>query len=1118
MVLNPFYSISGQYPGSKPTRGGGPRYQRFGIEFRPLFDVFGTLDRDFDLMTQGLPGVPKSPLNFFYDTFIGDIKSSMKVSGGYTVIGANPTFSADSLTQEAREDWHEANQFLGTADMSWDLNPYNYYKDGKKHLWKQVKGVWNNLASYEDLDKNYRKMLMDGFVYGIAPTGIGAGFLTDTFSRGSFRRSAHGRATDDASSLQVGGTNKGFDPVYRVEKEKKRFLYTPEQIVADPALYAKFNASGLSMDEFIAKNKGTITHETKKDVYDTYANAVVNFYTNSDNDKGRRYWDAQLRSRTFDAVGLTYAQMTEDRTAFETIARAKFGLTRQEDIDTAFVTLSGFAKKAEVYATVDAIEKNMGDMAKNLGYVFNEGANPKHMGKIAGLTKDLETNVQQAKDQMNDLAAYYATNGAPELARQFKDQAQELDNYLNNLQTDLLDPLKRGEIKYDGRISAQLMSNRVNKHKNALAGYDVLNEGVKKGFGERVLKEDLQSNLDRNNSVGFYTKDVEGVRRIMIWNQRIENEYIREAYGDLIGHFFGAKFLNTYLYAGRLKGKISSYTPSYAIREILERMHYFGLKVDENYLKDKEYKDMFIAFRPMAWMIKEGPLRNIVANRVTVDIRDKKTGKLIVDKIQTVGGDHFKMAIELGKLKEAGIIDDNMLLAMLGTDLMDPKAKNDLINLLNKTGILGESEESVKKFMGELQQLQAWLKGAGNKLGIYNPDGTLNLSRLYYFDAFLAWVKKRKAAGFDFIDLTRKYAGLMEKLTSTLNRVQSFVGTKAGKFLKPITYIKYAIAEGIADLVSGGIEGASGGLATPVALAVRKVLIGAIVRIEDKVLNGLKAVRNALFKMDFSDFWQAGIESLEKTAQKLAYISLFGCGPLVLLAGLGFMGIISTINPENPAKSPPEDISFSGQGTVVTSGGGIPTGGGSLPDGTWGTGADCPAGTTIMHPLYPSGGGNNECFHGDGYRPVDLFAAEGAPVYAPYDGDVYPYDDSVGGYTVMIFPDNDCLPAMYFAHNRQEGRAEGHVTRGTQIALMSNTGSACKPDASGTCLGAVHAHNAASTSNWFASQDLDVCVVQTYLDLVPGSRCLTSNPDYGGTPCCHRDLPNRNGCSPAANQ
>ncbi len=239
-------------------------------------------------------------------------------------------------------------------------------------------------------------------------------------------------------------------------------------------------------------------------------------------------------------------------------------------------------------------------------------------------------------------------------------------------------------------------------------------------------------------------------------------------------------------------------------------------------------------------------------------------------------------------------------------------------------------------------------------------------------------------------------------------------------------------------------------------------------------------------------------------------------------------------------------------GTCTGTGGGTPggpgEGGSPPPPGTYGTGVGCS--TTGYH---PTGGSATNRFHWDGHRPVDLFAVDGAPAYAPYDGVSYPVDDLTGGYTIEFVPSDRCQPAMYYAHNRNSNRVSGNVTRGQQVGFVSNSGSACQPctsqncttgepgcsqpgrcrpgdtncnlcngsnggrcycnaSANGQCSGPPHIHLAASTNGSFTTPGPNICAVQLLSDW--GAN-VTQGPEIM---CCNPDLPNLSGCQPALNQ
>ncbi len=78
--------------------------------------------------------------------------------------------------------------------------------------------------------------------------------------------------------------------------------------------------------------------------------------------------------------------------------------------------------------------------------------------------------------------------------------------------------------------------------------------------------------------------------------------------------------------------------------------------------------------------------------------------------------------------------------------------------------------------------------------------------------------------------------------------------------------------------------------------------------------------------------------------------------------------------------------------------------------------------------------------HWDGALAVDLFAPEGTPALAVWDGEAIPTDYPLGGATVRLVADDGT--EAYYAHLREAGRVRGRVQAGQVIGLVSDTGNA----------------------------------------------------------------------------
>jgi len=229
-----------------------------------------------------------------------------------------------------------------------------------------------------------------------------------------------------------------------------------------------------------------------------------------------------------------------------------------------------------------------------------------------------------------------------------------------------------------------------------------------------------------------------------------------------------------------------------------------------------------------------------------------------------------------------------------------------------------------------------------------------------------------------------------------------------------------------------------------------------------------------------------------KPAIELSVVIGCGCLIIILVVVVVFIfTVVAAFKTSDPGSGPiPEADGYAGYGPS----------GPPPPGGLFGDGRGCAPATVPLT-------GSHENFHWDGYRALDVFADEGTPVVAPFAGTAHIYDDSIGGYTVIIHPDDPCYPALYFAHMQGDGRASGEIIEGETIGFVSNSGSACKPE-NGVCTGAPHIHFAASTSGAFFSSTLDVCAVEMYA--LWGD--ITSQ--YASNPCCNSGFSDRNGCTP----
>ncbi|RJR26843.1 hypothetical protein C4561_03655 [candidate division WWE3 bacterium] len=238
------------------------------------------------------------------------------------------------------------------------------------------------------------------------------------------------------------------------------------------------------------------------------------------------------------------------------------------------------------------------------------------------------------------------------------------------------------------------------------------------------------------------------------------------------------------------------------------------------------------------------------------------------------------------------------------TGLANPAFLQRLMALNGNRAIVLPPGINAEEFANQVINLRQWvLKNRKNFSSNVNMD-----SDAFWLGFVDMVAHKMKDPDFKLIGITKRYAGLFEKLWNKLNEFQTMLFTKFGKVLAPLSYIKTFIAEKIADMIPKLLSliagGASGG-----TLAIVTETLGRVLRpiIRFVVRKTLDFAQNFVGGLIRGDFFKAFAE-LEKQVQAFMRAMLMvSAVPMLIILVLttAFFGSSSTtISPVDPTRSP----------------------------------------------------------------------------------------------------------------------------------------------------------------------------------------------------------------------
>lgn len=602
-----------------------------------------------------------------------------------------------------------------------------------------------------------------------------------------------------------------------------------------------------------------------------------------------------------------------DKIAVSAITTNLAGFTEQvnlveilEDVDSLFGKTSkdlvksvrlGVFKEGELTASKLAGATGLADVEKVLQSASGNFSNllgaidaaEQKIGAIEALynTPDIgiihrqyfENNVVPLKEFITDFKARFSGTGeasdfnANRLARKFKDALTSGDEQtIKSLQRDL------GILKdaFSGDNPTGYFASKI--------------PGLNKAFGDGAFKQYLKSLsedyiintanvpgsvLDTLEKVGVpYSTRVAGVVRLF-----------REENAGYLARDIGNQLEKGILVSNQLWKKFKLYFPNIhqfnrQVQDILKRTHNLGLVFEADYEA--------IAFGPFAALMETNFFQNNF--RVKVDL-----GGGVTQSFKFQGGKDFENFAKIYTFFKENKFDPELIQKLYSAaSISDLADFTDAIKDLDATGLTSLKPDDLQKLSVEIQSLIDFInKNLGNRL--VSPDGKINAAILKsVFDAIES-IRNNP----NYIAITQKFAGVLEKFNSSLSKLQSLGLQKISKFIAPIQYVKTAISKTLATALTGLIVTATGGTTGAFSGAIEVALQYAI----------QKLIVDPVFKVInlFAHPAQLGAaieEQIAKYAKRFVSWCMLPCGCVGLLACFVIIVIISTIPTLNPTKDP----------------------------------------------------------------------------------------------------------------------------------------------------------------------------------------------------------------------
>ncbi|MBD3365836.1 hypothetical protein GF360_00665 [candidate division WWE3 bacterium] len=811
---------SGYYPGDEMIRqpgGGRPKPPN-------VYDLNVIAD-EIDQFGFALEGVPE----WIKEKMTVGVQQSLRAN-----VFSKPISPGDMQAFEDEELEEELTDITGQAGLSINLNPVDIAKDPQKWAKKLAKGTWAELNPLGgDLEARKRQALWAGAM-GIGKNGEWA---TDAIKRQAIRRSGEGSflgadISDNPLNLTtaLGEYGKLGENVATKAADFEANIKTA--LFRDAKFDDVMRASLSGAKAVIADNIETLADNVHAD------DAVAAIAFSAKVDLAKHMEDT--------AEAVDDAVEAIKRLAQEDGALDKHG--KPIELDKEIAKLNQQLAKTEAH--IQLMEQGRDALSR-------------HQLELLGIAKggNLVAGNIYASDLLDGVGPLLTADGL----RRIHPQINGCRGILKNINQVATGHKDRGSSFGLRQLAEKLSTTTVNLTGNGASLTSLDFNSLERSL-LRQLSDEFTRGLITGREAATRLEDIyrglspdgkEYMRRIRRLLPTLEKDRQFFAVDDFMDAMYSDDLFTKFLWAARLNPRLKALTPGYWTGEFMEKMHYFGLLVDEGSLLDANGNPINPKFFLYKWMNKFVMSRDGLANKFSIDIEG--FGSHVVR-----GGHHFGAVKELHTLLKGDKISPQQL-----SLLMKAGSESDIRALL--AGFVGPDEkkfftdpEKLDRLAKQVKKLRDWVQKNAQRLGIdinKGEDLAKLLAGLMKYDA-----NKVKNIG---IGITKAFRGKLQHLVQKLSWLQdkifkSFAGKVVGKFLSWKTAISTAISEILMDAVVA-ITGGVGVLFKPL-----EVLLQAAIRI---ILDIGEKVILSILKADFGELGKFLDKSLINVAKFFAQVT-----------------------------------------------------------------------------------------------------------------------------------------------------------------------------------------------------------------------------------------------------
>jgi hypothetical protein len=561
----------------------------------------------------------------------------------------------------------------------------------------------------------------------------------------------------------------------------------------------------------------------------------------------------------------------EFSTLHQSLSKGILDIKNISDADSK--ALSIFRLKQDVAEDMKKLDEKMGVVGKALskGYLY-AGVAPERQ-------EEFRLAYEKASGRLSGILASLP-NDSPE-AMEFRKLVGKYDGFLGDIKK-ALDGGKPGEIT---AVQAAVFGRRLS------------NPGYFGGIRDRYQNKVFNEFISPHTRVGKLIKEQDGSRRLQRLGLIGKNNYSRNSVDDLIRLVeSGPEGLANRAW-GRVRDRLGFYTPARMLTElVLEPTNYFGM----NYVKKTKLKSHGQAVRRF----------------LTNNGNNKFFQALLVDGVPlftqhwfgiSMGGKRIRLR---GDKKLAIVEDFNFLIS--GKDGKKANLK-EVLALLNIGGFddlkgsdlrifsdMGLEVADLGEFVGDLKKFREWMLNNKDLLGVEGINGIITNVDLAKLEEFFRQIGIRQYTPY-LINAAQAYAGILNRVTQAMGKIQAFFGIALGKILKPIKFLKTAIVEGATQLIIAALAAATGGIGF--ILEIFEPIIRAIVR---KLVDWGEAFIKGILKLDLSDLYKEVTNTVSSVIKWFIFLIV---GPITLIIFLSFGTVLSAISPVDNSRSGRPQIS-----------------------------------------------------------------------------------------------------------------------------------------------------------------------------------------------------------------